>query len=101
MALQPDGKIVLAGNCFNGANDDFCVARLNGGPFGKQCSLDVDGDGIVSATVDALIVTRVALGIQGPAIIGGIAAFPVNAKRTTWPQIRDYLVLQCGMLLTP
>ena len=29
IALQPDGKIVLAGTCFNGSNNDFCVARLN------------------------------------------------------------------------
>ena len=27
VALQPDGKIVVAGYCSNGANDDFCLAR--------------------------------------------------------------------------
>ena len=27
VALQPDGKIVLAGTCYNGSNDDFCLAR--------------------------------------------------------------------------
>ena len=27
VALQPDGKIVVAGVCYNGANDDFCLAR--------------------------------------------------------------------------
>jgi uncharacterized delta-60 repeat protein len=27
--LQADGKLVLAGVCHNGSNDDFCVARLN------------------------------------------------------------------------
>ena len=31
-ALQPDGKIVVAGYCSNGSNDDFCVARYDGGP---------------------------------------------------------------------
>ena len=31
-ALQPDGKIVVAGYCFNGTNDDFCLARYDGGP---------------------------------------------------------------------
>ena len=29
MAIQPDGKIVLAGGCVNGANNDFCIARYN------------------------------------------------------------------------
>lgn len=28
MAAQPDGKILIAGNCSNGLNSDFCVARL-------------------------------------------------------------------------
>ena len=27
MALQPDGKVLVAGYCFNGANNDFCAAR--------------------------------------------------------------------------
>ncbi|MEQ1594931.1 MAG: delta-60 repeat domain-containing protein [Casimicrobium sp.] len=31
-ALQPDGKIVVAGFCSNGTNDDFCLARYDGGP---------------------------------------------------------------------
>ena len=29
VAIQSDGKIILAGSCYNGANSDFCVARLN------------------------------------------------------------------------
>ena len=31
-ALQPDGKIVVAGYCSNGTNADFCLARYDGGP---------------------------------------------------------------------
>ena len=27
IALQPDGKIVVAGACYNGSNYDFCLAR--------------------------------------------------------------------------
>ena len=27
MTLQPDGKVLVAGGCFNGTNDDFCAAR--------------------------------------------------------------------------
>jgi uncharacterized delta-60 repeat protein len=101
IAVQSDGKIVLAGNCSNGSNDDFCIARLNGGPFGaKQCTLDFDGDGKVLATTDMLIGTRVALGMTGNAVIGGISFAP-HATRNTWPAIRDYLVSQCGMSIAP
>jgi uncharacterized delta-60 repeat protein len=98
LALQPDGKIVVAGNCIaNSGTYDFCIARLNGGPFGAQnCKFDVDGDGMVTATTDMLIGTRVALGLRGPTVLDGIS-FPANATRNTWPLIRDYLVSQCGM----
>ena len=27
MTLQPDGKVLVAGYCFNGTNNDFCAAR--------------------------------------------------------------------------
>jgi len=98
MTIQPDGKIVVAGYCGNGSNDDFCVARLNGGPFGyKSCSMDIDGDGKVQATTDALLITRAMLGMSGNAVVAG--AVGVGASRTTWAQIRAYLTTQCGMTL--
>jgi uncharacterized delta-60 repeat protein len=96
LALQPDGKILVVGYCVN-TNSDFCIARLNGGAFGaKQCLPDFDGDGTVSATVDALILTRVALGMRGSDVLNGIG-FAAAAKRTDWVSIRDYLFSQCGM----
>ncbi|TAG46747.1 MAG: hypothetical protein EAZ30_11940 [Betaproteobacteria bacterium] len=104
MALQSDGKIVVAGYCDNGTNHDFCIARLNGGPSSaRQCSLDIDGDGKVLATTDMLIGTRVALGMTGSAVIGGITV-PANATRDQWGtntsrDIRKFLVSQCGMNL--
>jgi uncharacterized delta-60 repeat protein len=100
-ALQPDGKIVVAGYCSNGTNNDFCLARYEGGPFdARNCSMDIDGDNRVLATTDMLIGARVALGITGNAVIGGIT-FAGHASRTTWPAIRDYLVSQCGMSVAP
>ncbi len=97
--IQPDGKIVLAGTCNNGSNLDFCALRVEGGPFGYQnCKPDVDGDGAFLATTDALIYTRIALGITGSAVINGIT-FPATATRNTWPLIRDYLTAQCGLSL--
>ncbi len=101
LALQPDGKLVAAGYCRNGTEDDFCLARYEGGPFGYQnCSLDIDGDNQVLAATDSLIHARIALGLTGNAVVNGIS-FPVNATRTTWPLIRNYLVSQCGMSLVP
>ncbi len=97
MALQSDGNIVVAGYCFNGANDDFCLARYEGEPYTvKKCSFDIDGDGSVRATTDMLVGTRVALGMTGNAVISGIN-FPSNATRTTWTQIRNFLIGQCAM----
>ena len=100
MAIQPDGKIVVVGYCGNGVIDSFCVTRLNGGPFGyKSCTMDIDGDGSVLATTDALMLARVAMGMTGAAVTNG--AVGAVAKRTTWAQIRSYLVDQCGMSLAP
>ena len=99
MTLQPDGKVLLAGICSNGTNLDFCAARYDGGPFGYQnCKPDLDGDGLLTATIDGLINMRVMLGITGAAVVNGITFAP-NATRNTWPLIRDYLVTQCGMSL--
>jgi uncharacterized delta-60 repeat protein len=100
-ALQPDGKIIAAGSCSNGSNADFCLARYEGGPFEtRNCSMDIDGDNLVLATTDSLIHARIALGLTGNAVIGGIT-FASHATRTTWPAIRDYLVTQCGMSIVP
>ncbi len=99
IALQPDGKLLLAGYCRSGTYDKFCVARYDGGPFtAPACSLDIDGDTQVLATTDSLIHARIALGIRGDALVAGIT-FPVNAQRKTWAQIRGHLVSMCGMVL--
>ena len=48
IAIQPDGKIVVAGGANNGSNDDFALARYN-----SNGSLDnsFDGDGIVTTPI--------------------------------------------------
>lgn len=103
IVLQPDGKMVVAGVCYNanGTIRNFCLARYQGGPFeARNCALDIDGDNQVLATTDILISARVALGMSGNAVLNGITFAP-HATRTTWPAIRDYLVTQCGMSITP
>ncbi len=100
IALQPDGKLVLAGHCATTLGEDFCAIRYDGGPFAyNQCSLDLDGDNAILPTTDALIHLRIALGFTGNAVVSGIT-FPPTATRTTWPAIRTFLVAQCGLSLS-
>jgi hypothetical protein len=90
----------IAAQCI-GVVMNICATRLSGGPFGYQsCSPDIDGDGLMTATVDALINTRVMLGLTGSAVTGGIT-FPADATRNSWSDIRTYLVTQCGMTIAP
>jgi uncharacterized delta-60 repeat protein len=92
---------VIAGKCGSGSTSQLCAIRLESGPFGfSTCSMDIDGDGVVSGINDALLYRRVAQGMSGDAVIGGIG-FPPGARRTTWPQIRDFLGYQCGMRVRP
>ena len=62
-------------------------------------ALDIDGDGSVSAATDGLILLRIALGLTGAAAVADATA--PGAPRTTWAQIRPYLVQQCGLILPP
>jgi uncharacterized delta-60 repeat protein len=104
LAVQLDGKLVVVGQCSDGSSDNFCLARYEGGPFdARNCSLDIDGDGRTTATVDGLIATRVMLGMTGSAVIGGIA-FAAHAARSEWGtdsarDIRRHLISQCGISL--
>ena len=102
LTQQPDGNIVVAGGCgANPSSSAFCAARFLGGPGSNQvCSMDVDGDGQITSTTDGLLLVRAASGITGAAITNGVG-FNTNATRTTWPQLRDFLMLHCGMSLTP
>lgn len=99
-ALQADGKFVAIGACVGSSGTrDFCVVRYLPGPsFARNCTMDIDGDGKVLASTDMLMATRVALGLTGTAVIGGVN-FSANAARKTWPLIRDYLNNHCAMNL--
>jgi hypothetical protein len=58
------------------------------------CSLDVDGDGIIRANTDGLILMRVMLGMTGLAVSS--AAAP-GAPRSTWADLRSYLNSNCAL----
>ena len=76
------------------------ISRGLNGPFiAKKCTMDIDGDGAVLATIDGLLLARAEAGVTGNGVASG--AMGVAATRTSWPQIRDFLVSQCGMLLAP
>jgi uncharacterized delta-60 repeat protein len=96
--LDSDARLVVGAGCkINATNDVFCVARYDGGPFAYQnCSADIDGDGQVLPTTDALLLARAAQGIRGVALVNGIQ-FPVNAKRNSSTAIAEYLSVHCGV----
>ncbi len=105
--LEANGKLAVVGSCVGAAGIDkqeaydFCAARYELGPFnGSYCTLDIDGDGNVSASIDGLLNLRVMLGMTGASVVQGVP-FASNAKRTNWSAIRKYLVEQCAMTLAP
>ena len=102
VVMQPDGKVVLAApqaQSGDSTKGDFLVARYHGFPSdARNCSLDIDGDGVVSATTDSLMHARIALGMTGSAVTSGITFAP-NALRANWAAIRTYLVTQCAMVI--
>ncbi len=59
-----------------------------------NCSMDIDGDGLVQATTDGLMLARAMLGMTGTAVTNG--AIGAGASRTTWSAIRNFLNTRCG-----
>ncbi len=70
IVLQSDGKIVIAGEGYNGTNNDFCVIRLNSnGTFDNS----FDTDGIVTTDFDNFsdIAYDIGLLSDGKIVVGG------------------------------
>ncbi|MBI5777996.1 MAG: hypothetical protein HZA49_00880, partial [Planctomycetes bacterium] len=71
MALQPDGKIVIAGYSYSGVSDIFTLARYN-----TNGALDTtfDTDGIVTTTIGILSYARaIAVQADGKIVVAGYA----------------------------
>jgi uncharacterized delta-60 repeat protein len=75
-AIQPDGKLLLAGACDFGGINKFCAQR-----YDTDCSLDLDASGAFNPTIDGAILVRSMLGFKDAALTNGISANPA-AKRT-------------------
>ncbi len=60
-----------------------------------KCSLDLDGDGQVLATTDAVLMARAALGYNGTALTGN--ALGATAPRRSSADLLSYLSASCGI----
>jgi uncharacterized delta-60 repeat protein len=93
LAEAADGKILLGGAC---TGSRPCVYRFNDVvQSAPKCSLDIDGDGIVNATTDGLVLLRAMLGFSGATALANAVA--PGATRPDWPRVREYLFDQCRM----
>ena len=70
-------------------------ARVSGTIAPVKCSLDIDGDGQVLATTDAVLMARAALGYTGAALT--TSALTANAPRRTPEDLLSYMRLSCGL----
>lgn len=76
--IQPDGKIIVVGDVFNGDDTDFGVARFN-----TDGTIDTtfDNDGLVITQVNPNVfdfATSVAVQIDGKIVVGGYTFGNVN-----------------------
>jgi len=62
-------------------------------------TLDIDGNCVVDPLTDGLLLSRAMMGLVGNAVTNG--AVGAGATRTTWEQIRGYLLAQFGANYLP
>jgi uncharacterized delta-60 repeat protein len=71
LAIQPDGKILLGGFCYNGSDNDFCIARFN-----SNGTLDTSfgtGGKVIQSIIGSVVNFGYSLAIQpdGKILLGG------------------------------
>jgi Domain of unknown function (DUF4394) len=62
--------------------------------------LDLDGDRVISATTDGLMLLRALLGMTGTSVTTNALPTP-TPPRSTWDAIRTHLNSNCGMTFAP
>jgi hypothetical protein len=60
-----------------------------------NCTLDLDGDGVVSPMTDGLLLARALLGFSGTLVTDN--AVSDKAERNSWSSIRAHLATRCGL----
>jgi len=95
-------------NAYNKTNSNF-VRLVRGGqslgsfdlldPGSPGCTLDTDGNGVIDALTDGLILIRAMFGLTGTSVTN--SAVGLGASRTTWAQIQPYLNGNCGANFAP
>ena len=83
------------GNNFGQLGDGLGALSAAVPQFVGTCTLDLDGDGIVSPTTDGLLLVRALLGFSHNAVTAN--ATGPNAQRNTWIAIKTHLQRKCGM----
>jgi hypothetical protein len=89
------GAATLIGTIGSGTTIDALAVV----PAPHPC-LDLDGDGVVSALTDGLMLTRALLGMTGVSVTNGALPTP-TPPRSDWLVIRQYLSVNCGMTFAP
>jgi hypothetical protein len=93
-AVPASAKVTLIAG---GGAASFIVGT--GNDLGSLCTLDVDGNGQVTALTDGLLVIRAMFGLTGTTVTNN--AIGPNATRSTWEQIRAHLNGNCGTNFAP
>jgi uncharacterized delta-60 repeat protein len=77
VAIQSDGKIVVAGESFNGSNNDIALVRFNSG---GTLDTSFDGDGKLTTTLGSSSDSAAAVALQpdGTIVVGGYGTFANN-----------------------
>ncbi len=77
------------------------VAVLGPSNTPPPCALDVDGNGVVDALTDGLIILRAMFGLTGTAVTSGAVGTSPVATRLSWAQLQSYLNGNCGTGFAP
>ncbi len=97
--IDDAGRVLLSGrSSYVDSSGTIYIGRLqNLASAGGACTIDVDGDGKVSATTDGVLLARAMLGLKGTALTQN--ATGAGATRTDPDAIRAFLVNRCKMAL--
>ena len=92
------GSVVCWGMSSNGRLGDGSGQLIRLTPqyiASGKCGMDLDGDGLVTAAGDGLMLVRALLGFGGSAVTTNAVA--ASGTRRTWGEIRAHLHTSCGV----